>query len=122
VPDLPRATPEPPEFEHPLPEREQEKPPRNLFDTVWPTGTKPPAERSPEPNRNSSPARNSDRRDESSAALPSENRPVEILKSGVIDGMAYTLYTDGSIEAQLPQGTLRFGSIDDLRAHLERQH
>jgi hypothetical protein len=50
---------------------------------------------------------------------PSEQRPIAILKSGVIDGMAYTLYTDGSIEAELPQGTMRFGSIEELRAHLE---
>jgi hypothetical protein len=42
-----------------------------------------------------------------------------ILKSGVVDGMAYTLYVDGSIEAQLPQGTVRFASITDLRAHIE---
>ena len=49
----------------------------------------------------------------------SEPRPVSILKSGVVDGMAYTLYTDGSIEAQLPQSTMRFSSIDELRAHLE---
>jgi hypothetical protein len=49
-----------------------------------------------------------------------EPRPIAILKSGVIDGMAYTLYTDGSIEAELPQGTMRFGSIDELRAHLEK--
>jgi hypothetical protein len=42
-----------------------------------------------------------------------------ILKSGVVDGMAYTLYADGSIEAQLPQGTVRFGSITELRAHIE---
>ena len=46
-------------------------------------------------------------------------RPVAILKSGVVDGMAYTLYADGSIEAQLPQGTVRFGSIAELRAHIE---
>ncbi len=54
-------------------------------------------------------------------ATPSagEPRPIAILKSGVIDGMAYTLYTDGSIEAELPQGTMRFGSIDELRSHLE---
>ncbi len=50
---------------------------------------------------------------------PPEQRPIAILKSGVIDGMAYTLYTDGSIEAELPQGTMRFGSIDELRANLE---
>jgi hypothetical protein len=47
-------------------------------------------------------------------------RSISILKSGVIDGMAYTLYTDGSIEAQLPQGTMRFASIEELRTHLER--
>jgi hypothetical protein len=50
---------------------------------------------------------------------PPEQRPIAILKSGVIDGMAYTLYTDGSIEAELPQGTMRFGSIEELRDHLE---
>jgi hypothetical protein len=51
---------------------------------------------------------------------PAEPRTIAILKSGVIDGMAYTLYTDGSIEAELPQGTMRFASIDDLRSHLEK--
>jgi len=45
--------------------------------------------------------------------------PVSVLKSGVVEGMAYTLYSDGSIEAQLPQGTLRFGSISALRSHIE---
>lgn len=45
---------------------------------------------------------------------------VAILKSGVVDGMAYTLYVDGSIEAELPQGTLRFASIEELRSHLEK--
>ena len=29
--------------------------------------------------------------------------------------MGYTLYVDGSIEAELPQGTLRFASINELR-------
>ncbi len=49
-----------------------------------------------------------------------ERRTVAVLKSGVVDGMAYTLYVDGSIEAELPQGTLRFASINELREHLER--
>jgi hypothetical protein len=44
---------------------------------------------------------------------------VTVLKSGVVEGMAYALYSDGSIEAQLPQGTLRFGSIGALRDHIE---
>ena len=51
------------------------------------------------------------------AATP---RTAAVLKSGVVDGMAYTLYVDGSIEAELPQGTLRFASIDELRSHLEK--
>ena len=51
-------------------------------------------------------------------AAPSE--PVAILKSGVVDGMAYTLYVDGSIEAELPQGTLHFASINELRDHLAK--
>ena len=55
-------------------------------------------------------------------AVPAREAPtaVSILKSGVVDGMAYTLYSDGSIEAQLPQGTLRFGSITELRNHIEQ--
>ena len=40
-------------------------------------------------------------------------------KSGVVDGMAYTLYTDGSIEAKLPEGTIKFGSVAELRAHIK---
>lgn len=44
---------------------------------------------------------------------------VSVLKSGVVEGMAYTLYSDGSIEALLPQGMLRFGSIGALRDHIE---
>jgi hypothetical protein len=50
----------------------------------------------------------------------SQPRAVAILKSGVVDGMGYTLYVDGSIEAELPQGTLRFASIEELRSHLEK--
>ena len=48
-----------------------------------------------------------------------EPRATTILKSGVVEGMAYTLYADGSIEAELPNGRVRFGSIAELRAHIE---
>ncbi len=51
---------------------------------------------------------------------PARAEPVSVLKSGVVDGMAYTLYTDGSIEAELAQGVVRFGSIEELRNHLEK--
>ncbi len=71
--------------------------------------------------------------DEAALDLSPEQQPVErpdpeeagphavsILKSGVVDGMAYTLYSDGSIEAEMPEGTVRFASITELRAYLEQ--
>ena len=77
----------------------------------------------------SSPALEADQDQSDHAAASEDRRPQQasdkqpraaaILKSGVVDGMAYTLYADGSIEAQLPQGTVRFGSIAELRAHIE---
>jgi hypothetical protein len=50
-----------------------------------------------------------------------EPAPVTVLKSGVVDGMAYSLYSDGSIEAQMPEGMMRFASIDELRSHLDQR-
>jgi len=41
-----------------------------------------------------------------------------VYRSGVIDGMAYTLFMDGSIQAELPQGTVKFSNIDDLQKYL----
>jgi hypothetical protein len=41
-----------------------------------------------------------------------------VYKSGVIDDMAYTLFMDGSIEAELPQGKVRFASVDQLQTYL----
>ena len=83
------------------------------FDAVWP---KRGARRSDEQAAAEAPI---DRPSPSEAPEPDETRPAAILKSGVVDGMAYTLYADGSIEAQLPQGTVRFGSIAELRSHIE---
>jgi hypothetical protein len=59
------------------------------------------------------------------AAPPREEPPpspaITVIKSGVVDGMAYSLYSDGSIEAQMPEGMMRFASIDELRAHLDQR-
>ena len=80
---------------------------------MWPADTPPPkrpAFEKPEPKPEPQPA--------VAPEMPSE--PVAILKSGVVDGMAYTLYVDGSIEAELPHGTLRFASIHELRDHLAK--
>jgi hypothetical protein len=55
------------------------------------------------------------------AARSEEPPAVTVLKSGVVDGMAYSLYSDGSIEAQMPEGMMRFASIDELRSHLDQR-
>jgi hypothetical protein len=132
---MPRATP--------TVERQAERPREGgLFDVLWPDSrSAPPLEGQPrDANLDASPlpppppaaarireekeTRDGERRREppSAPAPPSSPPPPPspaILKSGVIDGMAYTLYADGSIEAELPQGTVKFASVDALRAHLE---
>jgi hypothetical protein len=87
----------------------------NYFDALWPAESRPAKrpvidEAKPEPKRDLAPA----------PAPEAQSAPVAILKSGVVDGMAYTLYVDGSIEAELPQGTLHFASINELREHLAK--
>jgi hypothetical protein len=86
------------------------------FDSVWaPEPAKPaPAAARPAPES----ARESE---QVALRAPREPQAVSVLKSGVIEGMAYTLYSDGSIEADLPQGMMRFPSIDALRRHLAGQ-
>jgi hypothetical protein len=51
-----------------------------------------------------------------------EPRPLPILKSGVIQQTAYTLFTDGSIETQMPEGVRRFASIEAFLSHLEKSN
>ena len=52
-------------------------------------------------------------------AAPAATTPdATVYKSGVIDGMAYALFMDGSIEAELPQGKVRFASVDELQKYL----
>lgn len=95
------------------------EPPPASFDDAWPkpergrAGDIPPQRRSarppPAPEADGAPARNGDQ------------PAVTVLKSGVVDGMAYSLYSDGSIEAQMPEGMMRFASIDELRAHLDQR-
>ncbi len=46
------------------------------------------------------------------------NASTTIVRSGIIGGMAYTLYNDGSIEAELPIGTVRFASVEELQDHV----
>lgn len=57
------------------------------------------------------------------AGVPAEaagppREPLEVLKTGVIEGMAYTIYSDGTVDAELPEGTIRFASVTAWREHL----
>jgi hypothetical protein len=86
--------------------------PSHRFDTAWPSTERARADngvsRSNGAGRFSTPRRNEE------PATPA----VTVVKSGVVDAMEYKLYSDGSIEAQMPEGMVRFESIDALRAHL----
>jgi hypothetical protein len=102
--------------------------PPEAFDVMWPKRTtREPQRQAEEPAAvAATPVKEAPEPVAPPAPLPSAAPPIEdaahsvaVLKSGVVDGMAYTLYADGSIEAQLPQGTVRFGSIAELRAHIE---
>jgi hypothetical protein len=106
----------------PAPERPKDS---GLFDVSWPdqrSASVAEPRREPHPEAPAARPREEPRPDRHAegAPVPHAERAPAILKSGVIDGMAYTLYTDGSIEAELPQGTVRFASVDALRAHLEQ--
>ncbi len=105
-----------------------------VFDSLWPRVQRPSPENHAAPVVKVAPATPATPAQAAEASEPSapvesaaaEPPPpsapaVSILKSGVVEGMAYTLYSDGSIEAQLPGGTLRFGSIAELRNHIEQK-
>lgn len=49
---------------------------------------------------------------------PAAEELPRVLKSGIIEGMAYTLYSDGSVDAELKGGTRHFASIAEWRTHL----
>jgi hypothetical protein len=109
------------------PASESAEPPPATFDDAWPKSERSKTPDAP-PRRDRAPptftaatagASGADRYPP--AARNEEPPPVTVLKSGVVDGMAYSLYSDGSIEAQMPEGMMRFASIDELRAHLDHR-
>jgi hypothetical protein len=123
APEPEEEPPAPPAFEPPWRLSTTKPPQATPRETLWPL-----AERSPPPgpapesteNIESSPEEAPAADDSPDRKQPEQKPPVAILKSGVVDGMGYTLYVDGSIEAELPDGTLRFASINELRTHLEQ--
>jgi hypothetical protein len=106
---------------------ESNEPPPASFDDAWPklersrTSDAPPPRRSGRtPSTFTEPGAGAAAPDRYPPAARNEDQPqVTVLKSGVVDGMAYSLYSDGSIEAQMPEGMMRFASIDELRSHLD---
>jgi hypothetical protein len=97
-----------------------EFPPAN-FDDAWPKSERVRPAEAPSQRR---PLRNPSTSGEPAATRQppaADQQPVTVLKSGVVEGMAYSLYSDGSIEAQMPEGMMRFASIDELRAHLDQR-
>ena len=109
------------------------QPKNSIFDTLWPKASSSSADAQPAPAVQPAAAAAAAQAAQAPAEPATPNAvpaavanpsptpaPVSILKSGVVEGMAYTLYSDGSIEAQLPGGTVRFASITELRSHIEQ--
>jgi hypothetical protein len=102
-----------------------DEPPTATFEDAWPQSER--AKPAPAPRRGSrAPTTfteaNPGGADRNEPAARNEDQlPVTVLTSGVVDGMAYSLYSDGSIEAQMPEGLMRFASIDELRSHLDQR-
>lgn len=99
--------------------------PKPSFDDAWPPSERGRAEEAPPrtrmPPRFNPPSNGAPGPDRYVPPRPAEQPPVTVLKSGIVDGMAYSLYSDGSIEAQMPEGMMRFASIDELRSHLDQR-
>jgi hypothetical protein len=123
VDDLPPAVPAAP------PPPEPSEAPPVTFDDAWPKSERSRTPDAPPPRRSGrTPSTFTD--DSAGTVAPDRHPPaprnedlppVTVLKSGVVDGMAYSLYSDGSIEAQMPEGMMRFASIDELRSHLDQR-
>jgi hypothetical protein len=106
------------------------EPRRNAFDEAWPEPDRLRGEPSrrlhssdlgaPARPESATPAAEATEKFEPEVAPASEDE-VTLLKSGEVDGMAYSLYSDGSIEARMPEGMMRFASIDELRAYLDQR-
>ena len=100
--------------------------PRATFEDAWPKSERSTADALPRrsgraPSTLTEASADAAGAERQTPAAKEEPPPVTVLKSGVVDGMAYSLYSDGSIEAQMPEGMMRFASIDELRAHLDQR-
>jgi hypothetical protein len=103
-----------------------QQPKNSIFDTLWPKAPRSATAAQPAAAQPAAVVPAAQVAEPAPSAPPPPATPIQtpvgvsILKSGVVEGMAYTLYSDGSIEAQLPGGMLRFRSITELRSHIEQ--
>ena len=100
----------------PVPKTALESEPAVSFDNAWPQS--PRAELEPRRAEAAPDIR------PGAEAMPGEPAAdgLTVVKSGVVDGMSYTLFSDGSIEARLPgEDPIRFGSLDALRTYLDER-
>jgi hypothetical protein len=107
--------------------------PEDIFDAIWSSqrrniaeGSEPRTDSLPESRTRSADSRSPPLAPGQPAACastrpePVEPRPLPILRAGVIQQMAYTLFADGSIEAQMSEGVMHFASIEEFLSHLEK--
>lgn len=99
----------------PVPKTALESEPAVSFENAWPQS----------PRAELEPRRAAAAPDIRPGAEPLVDAPADgltVVKSGVVDGMSYTLFSDGSIEARLPgEDPIRFGSLDALRTYLDER-
>jgi len=110
--------------------------PRVSFESAWPNparsnGATDRSEPATAPPDTESQATDTDRSAPYRGETPPEATPqaradlppgVTVVRSGTVDEMAYTYYSDGSIEAQLAgESPIRFASLDALRAYVEQR-
>lgn len=127
------AIPLPPDHRDAPTRRASAVSPEDIFEAIWSSQRRNIAE-GREPRAEASPASRPRPADSKSPRLapgqpapcastrpaPVEPRPLPILRAGVIQQMAYTLFADGSIEAQMSEGVMRFTSIEEFLGHLEK--
>jgi hypothetical protein len=117
---LPPTMPSEPRSRPPtVPPVETAETPPVPFEDAWPRGDRAKPGEMPPPRRS---GRVPPTLAEANGPARGRDAPeVTVLKSGIVDGMAYSLYSDGSIEAEMPEGRMRFASIDELRVHLDQR-
>lgn len=88
-------------------------------DKTGPLGISELVKRASQPREPASPPMPPDALRSKPAPPPDVTAPrPRLVKSGNVDGLAYSLYADGTIEAEFPEGRQTFRSIEELQRYL----